>query len=142
MAANTGKGPNIGDGSGNGIAEFETGYVSSMGQRTPASGGDASLYFGMPEYAMYVNDSWNVSSKLTVSFGARYDLPDPCIRREQLLGCTGHQIPRMADGHARANPWTDAHPFAADKKDLAPRIGLALPARKQYRDPQRLRNVL
>ena len=36
---------------------------------TPATGGDASLYFGMPEYAMYVNDSWNVSSKLTVSLG-------------------------------------------------------------------------
>ena len=31
----TSKGPNIGDGSGNGIAEFLTGFVSAMGQRTP-----------------------------------------------------------------------------------------------------------
>ncbi len=63
----TGKGPNVGDGSGfNRIAEFETGFVSSMGQRTPVSSGDASLYFGMPEYAAFVSDSpWNATSKLT-----------------------------------------------------------------------------
>jgi hypothetical protein len=53
----TGLGPNSSDGSGfNGIAEFQTGFVSSMTQRQPATGGDASLDYRFSEYAMFVND--------------------------------------------------------------------------------------
>ena len=74
----TGLGPNSSDGSGfNGIAEFETGFVSDMTQRQPATGGDTSLNYSFAEYAMYVNDSWNVSPRLTLSLGLRYDLVPP-----------------------------------------------------------------
>lgn len=121
----TGKGPNIGDGSGNGIADFVTGFVGSMGQRTPATGGDASLYFGMPEYAMYVNDSWNVNSKLTVSLGVRYDLPIPAYGVNNYWGVIDTKYPGWRMVMPGLTPNTDAHPFAPAKKDFAPRIGLA-----------------
>ena len=121
----TGKGPNIGDGSGNGIAEFETGFVSSMNQRTPATGGDASLYFGMPEYAAYVNDTWNVRPSLTLSFGLRYDLPIPAYGVNNYWGVLDSTYPGGRMVMPGLTPGTDAHPFSADKNDLAPRIGIA-----------------
>ena len=63
----TGRGPLSNDGSGwNTLAEFETGAVANMNQRTPLTGGDGSLWFRMPEYSAYLNDSWNVSQKLSV----------------------------------------------------------------------------
>jgi hypothetical protein len=121
----TGKGPNVGDGSGNGIAEFETGFVSSMGQRTPASGGDASLYFGMPEYAVYVNDSWNVTPSLSVSLGLRYDLPIPAYGVNNYWGVLDTSYTGWRMVMPGLTPGTQAHPFSADKNDFAPRIGLA-----------------
>ncbi|MFN7993123.1 MAG: carboxypeptidase regulatory-like domain-containing protein [Bryobacteraceae bacterium] len=121
----TGKGPNIGDGSGNGIADFVTGYVSEMGQRTPVSSGDASLYFGMPEYGGFVNDSWRASQKLTLNLGLRYDLPVPAYAVHSYWGVidTSYQGWRMV--MPGLTPGTDARPFSPDKKDIAPRIGVA-----------------
>ena len=129
----TSKGPNIGDGSGNGIADFETGFVSDMGQRTPVSSGDASLYFGMPEYSAYVNDSWNATHKLTVDVGLRYDLPIPAYGVHNywgVLDTTPFQLNGVTDDGWRMvmpglTPGTKAQPFSPDKKDFAPRIGLA-----------------
>jgi hypothetical protein len=73
----TSKGTYIYDGSGNGIADFELGDVSGMNQRTPVASGDASLYYGMPEYGTYFGDTWNATRKLTVTLGLRYDMPIP-----------------------------------------------------------------
>ena len=122
----TGKGPNIGDGSGfNKLAEFETGFVGSMGQRTPVSSGDASLYFGMPEYSMYVNDSWNATHKLTVDVGLRYDLPIPAYGVNNYWGVLDQTYAGWRMVMPGLTPGTKAKPFSPDKKDLAPRIGLA-----------------
>ena len=122
----TGKGPNVGDGSGfNRIAEFETGFVSSMGQRTPVSSGDASLYFGMPEYAAFVSDSWNATSKLTVDIGLRYDLPIPAYSVNNYWGVLDQSYPGWRMVMPGLTPGTNAHPFSADKKDFAPRLGMA-----------------
>jgi hypothetical protein len=116
---------NTGDGSGNGIADFETGFVSDMGQRTPVSSGDASLYFGMPEYSAYFNDSWNATHKLTVDLGLRYDLPIPAYSVNNYWGVLDQTYPGWRMVMPGLTPGTQAHPFSADKKDLAPRIGLA-----------------
>ena len=121
----TGKGPNIGDGSGNGIADFETGFVSDMGQRTPVASGDASLYFGMPEYADYISDSWNATHKLTVDLGLRYDLPIPAYSVNSYWGVLDQTYPGWRMIMPGLTPGTSSHPFSADKKDLAPRLGLA-----------------
>lgn len=122
----TSKGPNVGDGSGfNRIAEFATGFVSTMGQRTPVSSGDASLYFGMPEYAAFVSDSWNATHKLTVDLGVRYDLPIPAYSVNSYWGVLDQTYPGWRMVMPGLTPGTSAHPFSAAKKDLAPRIGLA-----------------
>ena len=122
----TGKGPNIGDGSGfNTVAEFETGFVSSMAQRTPVSSGDASLYFGMPEYGLYINDSWNATQNLTVNLGLRYDLPIPAYGVNNYWGVLDQTYPGWRMVMPGLTPGTDARPFPAAKKDFAPRIGLA-----------------
>jgi hypothetical protein len=122
----TSKGPNVGDGSGfNRVAEFETGFVSSMGQRTPVSSGDASLYFGMPEYSAFVSDTWQATHKLTVDIGLRYDLPIPAYSVNNYWGVLDQTYPGYRMVMPGLTPGTSAHPFSADKKDLAPRIGVA-----------------
>ena len=129
----TSSGLNTGDGSGNGIADFETGFVSDMNQRAPVSSGDASLYFGMPEYGIYLNDSWNATPHLTVSMGLRYDLPIPAYSVNNYWGVLDQRpfdLSGVQDLGWRMTmpgltPGTSSHPFSADKKNLAPRIGLA-----------------
>ncbi len=122
----TSKGPNIGDGSGfNRVAEFETGFVSSMGQRTPVNSGDASLYFGMPEYAAFVSDAWNATRNLTVDIGVRYDLPIPAYSVNSYWGVLDQNYPGYRMVMPGLTPNTSNHPFSAAKKDFAPRLGLA-----------------
>jgi hypothetical protein len=122
----TGLGPGVSDGSGfNRLAEFETGLVSSMNQRTPASGGDASLYYGTPEYAAFFSDAWNATRKLTVNLGLRYDLPIPTYSVDNYWGVIDKTYPGWRFVMPGLTPGTNAHPFSADKKDFAPRIGLA-----------------
>ena len=122
----TSKGPNIGDGSGfNTLAEFETGFVTDMGQRTPVSSGDASLWFGMPEFAAFINDSWQALPKLTVGMGLRYDLPIPAYSVNHYWGVLDTTYPGWRMVMPGLTPGTNAHPFTPYKKDFAPRLGLA-----------------
>jgi hypothetical protein len=122
----TGFGPNASDGSGfNYLAEFETGFVSNMNQRTPAQSGDASLYYGTPEYAAYVNDGWNATRKLNVNLGVRYDLPIPAYSVDNYWGVLDQNYPGWRFVMPGLTPGTNSHPFSAPKKDFAPRIGLA-----------------
>jgi hypothetical protein len=116
---------NAGDGSGNGIADFLTGYVSQMKQRAPVASGDASLYFGLPEYGAYLNDSWNATQKLTVNLGLRYDLPIPAYSVNNYWGVLDESYPGWRLYMPGLTPGTSSHPFSAPKKDFAPRIGLA-----------------
>jgi hypothetical protein len=122
----TGFGPNASDGSGfNYLAEFETGFVSNMNQRTPAQSGDASLYYGTPEYAAYVSDAWNATQKLNLTLGLRYDLPIPAYSVDNYWGVLDQTYPGWRFVMPGLTPGTSAHPFSAPKKDFAPRIGLA-----------------
>ena len=122
----TGQGPYIADGSGwNKIAEFETGYIGDMFQRTPVSNGDASLYFGMPEYGVYFGDTWNATRTLTVTLGLRYDMPIPAYGVDNYWAVLDQTYPGWRMVMPGLTPGTKAHPFSAPKKDLAPRIGLA-----------------
>jgi hypothetical protein len=122
----TSQGPFAIDGSGwNALAEFETGYVASMNQRTPLTGGDGSLWFRMPEYSAYFNDSWNVTPKLTLTLGLRYDVGVPARSVDNYWGVldtsyTGYRL--VMPG---LTPGTHNPPFPADKNNFAPRIGMA-----------------
>ena len=93
------------DGSGwNTLAEFETGAVATMNQRTPLTGGDGSLWFRMPEYSAYFNDSWNVTPRLTHEPRTALRCRRSCFQRGQLLGRTGYELSRIPPRDA----WVDA----------------------------------
>lgn len=122
----TGMGPGISDGSGfNFLAEFETGFASNINQRTPGTGGDTSLYYGTPEYGVYVGDTWSATRNLTVTLGLRYDLPIPAYSVDNYWGVIDETYPGWRFVMPGLTPGTSAHPFSADKKDFAPRVGLA-----------------
>jgi hypothetical protein len=122
----TSKGPNIGDGSGfNRLAEFETGFVSSMDQRSPLTGGDGSLYFAMPEYSGYLNDSWNVTPRLTMNLGVRYDVALPASSVNNYWGVLDTTYPGYRMVMPGLTPGTHNPPFPADKNNFAPRLGFA-----------------
>jgi hypothetical protein len=122
----TGMGPDVSDGSGfNYLAEFETGFVSNINQRTPATSGDASLYYGTPEYGAYVGDAWSATQRLTVTLGLRYDLPIPAYSVDNYWGVLDQTYPGWRFVMPGLTPGTSSHPFSADKKDFAPRVGMA-----------------
>jgi hypothetical protein len=130
----TSQGPLSSDGSGwNYLAEFETGNVASMNQRTPLTGGDGSLWFRMPEYSAYFNDSWNVTPKLTLNLGIRYDVGVPAYSVDNYWGVMD-QRPFDNNGVTDAGwrlvmpgltPGAGSPPFSADRNNLAPRLGVA-----------------
>lgn len=117
---------NSNDGSGwNTLAEFETGAVASMNQRTPLTGGDGSLWFRMPEYSAYLNDSWNVTPRLTVNLGLRYDVGVPAYSVDNYWGVLDTSYPGYRMVMPGLTPGTHNPPFPADKNNWAPRIGVA-----------------
>ncbi len=123
----TGRGPLSNDGSGwNGLAEFETGAITSMNQRTPLKSGDSALWFRMPEYGGYLNDTWSVSPKLTLSLGLRYDVAPPAFSVDSYWGVLDMKYPGYRLVMPGLTPGTDAKPYSADKNNFAPRLGIAL----------------
>jgi hypothetical protein len=122
----TGRGPTSNDGSGwNTLAEFETGAVAMMNQRTPLTGGDGSLWFRMPEYSAYFNDSWNVTRNLTVSLGLRYDVGVPAYSVDNYWGVLDTSYPGYRLDMPGLTPGSHNPPYPADKNNFAPRIGFA-----------------
>ena len=122
----TGRGPLSNDGSGwNTLAEFVTGDVASMNQRTPLTGGDGSLWFRMPEYSGYFNDAWNVTPRLSVNLGIRYDVGVPAYSVDDYWGVLDLTYPGYRLVMPGLTPGTHNPPYPADKNNFAPRIGFA-----------------
>ena len=122
----TSLGPNSSDGSGfNGIAEFQTGFVSDMTQRQPATGGDTSLNYSFAEYAAFVNDSWNVTPKLTLNLGLRYDIVPPPYSVDHFWATLDTNYPGYRLVMPGITQGFSSQPYSAQNKDFAPRIGLA-----------------
>jgi hypothetical protein len=122
----TGRGPYSNDGSGwNTLAEFESGAVANMNQRTPLTGGDGSLWFRMPEYSAYFNDSWSVNQRLTLTVGLRYDVGVPAFSVDNYWGVLDTKYPGYRMVMPGLTPGTHNPPYPADKNNFAPRIGFA-----------------
>lgn len=123
----TGRGPFSNDGSGwNTLAEFETGAVYTMNQRTPLTGGDGSLWFRMPEYAAYVNDVWNVTPRFTLTLGLRYDVGVPAYSVDNYWGVLDMNYPGYRLAMPGLTPGISNPPYPADKNNFAPRVGIAV----------------
>lgn len=122
----TARGPFSNDGSGwNTLAEFETGAVANMNQRTPLTGGDGSLWFRMPEYSVFLNDSWTVTHSLTMNLGLRYDIAIPAYSVDNYWGVMDLSYPGYRLVMPGLTPGTHNPPYPADKNNVAPRFGFA-----------------
>ncbi|MGE5647667.1 MAG: carboxypeptidase regulatory-like domain-containing protein [Acidobacteriota bacterium] len=123
----TGRGPDANDGSGwNYLAEFMTGAVTEMTQRTYLKNNeDASLFFRMPEYGAYFNDTIQVNSKLTMNVGLRYDIAPQGFSVNNYWGVLDQSYPGWRLAMPGLTPGVKNPPFPSDKNNFAPRFGFA-----------------
>ncbi len=122
----TGKGPFAADGSGwNTVAEFLTGAVTAMRQRTNNVGGDTSLWFRSTEWDAYLNDTWQATSKLTLTLGLAYVLAPQAYSVNNYWGVLDQTYPGWRLVMPGLTPGTQNPPFPAEKTDFAPRFGFA-----------------
>jgi hypothetical protein len=118
-------------GSGLGLATFLLGYPSTGGASSPALVAGQQLY-----PALFVNDDWHATSKLTINVGIRWEHSGPWTERfnrltyfnptqnNSVLGAAGINVPgniNLVDTSAyggRSN-------IRPDWKQFAPRVGMA-----------------
>src|SRR5581483_10596828 len=87
-------------------------------------------HFQYTDYALYVQDKWKVSQRLTLTLGLRYNLPGVVSERDGLevepvlTGTASQTLLSNATvnflGSSANAPW-----YRRDKKDFGPNIGLA-----------------
>lgn len=87
-------------------------------------------HFAMTEYALYLQDKWKVSPRLTLTLGLRYNIPGVVSERDGLevepvlTGTASQTLLSNATvnylGSSSNAPW-----YHRDKKDFGPNIGLA-----------------
>ena len=104
--------------SGNAVASFLTGYPTVFLRDTIGHPIE-----GFPQYDMYVQDSFKVTSRLTLNYGLHYDIFPPSIEEHNhqtnFDPATGAMLLAGVDSpYGRRLKMTDYH-------DFAPRLGLA-----------------
>ena len=108
---------------GDSIASLLTGEVFSGTLRiSPRSNGFDTKYL-----AMFVDDKFQVSQRLTLSLGLRYELPWPLRSYEDIFSLVNLGLPNPAAG-GRLGAYefgNAARPFELDKSNIGPRAALA-----------------
>jgi hypothetical protein len=111
---------------GDPIADLLLGLPTSIEQRFNFGDFDPEKYDIIPFWGFFVDDKWQVTPKLTVSLGLRYDLFIPPYHQNKYgfakidFSVPGWQL--QIPGRAPDVPW---HFASADKRNFAPRIGVA-----------------
>lgn len=82
----------------------------------------------IPYYGTYFNDKFQVSKRLTVSYGLRYDLPIPIYATNDLC-CAIYQAATDTAAIPGLAPGISQHYLPAPKHDFAPRLSLAMQLR-------------
>lgn len=76
--------------------------------------GNADKYLRATLYDGYVADDWRLKPGFTLNLGLRYDYASPTTERQgRLVNLNGY------------TPYTSAQPFAPDRNNFSPRLGLA-----------------
>jgi carboxypeptidase family protein/TonB-dependent receptor-like protein len=109
-------------GGGSAVADLLLGQTSNAQLTTVLEGEFHDRYFGA-----YVDDTWRLSSRLTLNLGLRYDLQTPMWERDNRMSnfdldprspTLGTLVPARA-GDLRSRSFVDL-----DTNNLAPRVGL------------------
>jgi hypothetical protein len=123
----------LGVNSGNSVASFLLGAVSSASLQVRTQG---SQYARQPYTAIYFGDTWKATSKLSIDYGLRWDLPSPITEKHDVLSffdpvgtnpSAGNRPGRLAFSGDR---WGAASlgrrtPESTFHKAFAPRLGFA-----------------
>jgi hypothetical protein len=116
---------------GDAMASFILGLPSAILQRYQFTGGQPELNMVIPYWGFYGEDKWQVSPKLTVSLGLRYDLPVPLYSGNSygnaIMDFSYPDWQLMIPGRASGLPQKYV---PSDKNNLAPRISVAYRARE------------
>jgi len=112
-----------GAGAGNALADLLLGQTSNAQLSTRLVGDFSSNY-----YAVYVNDSWKVTPRLTLNLGVRYDLQTRMREKENRQAVfdlnpgspTSGTIVNAEDGDHRSETFSEL-----DTNNFAPRLGAA-----------------
>jgi hypothetical protein len=111
---------------GDAMASFLLGLPSEINQRYQFSGGDPNLDFAYPYWGFFAEDKWQLTPKLTLSLGVRYDLAVPLYSPGKYgsayVDTTVPDWELVIPGRASGTP---QHYVPADKNNIAPRISLA-----------------
>jgi hypothetical protein len=111
---------------GDAMASFLLGLPSEINQRYVFTGGDPDLNFAYPYWGFFAEDKWQVTPKLTLSLGLRYDLSIPIYSPSKygsaFVDTTVPGWELVIPGTAEGVP---LHYVPADKNNIAPRISLA-----------------
>jgi hypothetical protein len=114
---------------GDGVADLAMGLPQVIHQRYDFQGGDATspeLNVVFPYWGFYVNDRFQISPKLTLSAGLRYDLNIPLYARNDL--CCAIYSPTSDGGVLKLPgiaPGVPQRYLSAPKLNFAPRVSLA-----------------
>ncbi len=126
----TASGSDIGSTPGDGIADLLLGLPDLIHQRYDFGGGNdplaPELNVVVPSWGAYVSDRFQINSKLTITYGIRYDLNIPIYALNNL--CCAIYRPDSSGGTLALPglaPGLSNHPLSADKNNFAPRFSFA-----------------
>jgi Carboxypeptidase regulatory-like domain/TonB dependent receptor len=104
-----------------GLPDFLLGDVDGVHFTTPLV-----VHYFQPGHSFYAMDTWKTTSKLTLTYGLRYELFAPIMERDNR---TTNFTPANGGGIVTASPgasgWFDRALIHPDRNDFAPRVGFA-----------------
>jgi hypothetical protein len=107
--------------SGFGFADFLLGDVASTIYNTPLS-----VHSFEPGHALFAQDTWRLMSKLTVAYGARYELFAPVLNRtNSRANFSPAGGGTLVASTLSASTWASRSLINPDKNNLAPRVGFS-----------------
>lgn len=118
--------PTLGKGSGSAIADLLLGQTNTAAISTPLIGHLRNRY-----YAAFIDDTWRVTSKLTLDLGVRYDVQTPLFDRDNHIANFDLDPSSSAYGTlvAASSGGIQSRSFVSlDTNNIAPRVGLAYQA--------------
>ena len=94
-------------------------FLAGMPTKAAVVEGNPAGTFTQWDYSIFFEDSWRATQRLTVNMGLRYEYYTPISEIHNLIGSFSPQNGLEQQGV------NISHPYNADSKDVAPRLGIA-----------------